>query len=85
MLLRTLRKVGPWLAFVIAWIIAHNWMSDIAATGLALVVWVLAKVFVGSPQHLKLRFVRQSIVENPSGSKRRLNWLRRLKAEITNE
>ena len=47
MMLRTLRKIGPWLAFVIAWIIAHNWMSDIAATGLAIVVWLLAKVFVG--------------------------------------
>jgi len=47
MLLRTLRKIAPWLAFVLTWIIAHKWMSDIAATGLALVVWVLAKVFVG--------------------------------------
>ena len=47
MLLRTLRKIGPWLAFILTWIIAHKWMSDIATTGLALVVWVLAKVFVG--------------------------------------
>jgi hypothetical protein len=47
MLLRTLRKIGPWLAFVLAWIIAHKWMSDIAATGLAVVVWLLSKVFVG--------------------------------------
>ena len=39
--------MGPWLAFVIGWIIAHNWMSDIAATGLAIVVWLLAKVLVG--------------------------------------
>jgi len=45
--LRTLRKIGPWLAFVLAWIIAHKWMSDIAATGLAVVVWLLSKVFVG--------------------------------------
>ena len=35
------------MAFVLAWIIAHKWVSDIAATGLALVVWLLAKVFVG--------------------------------------
>ena len=47
MLLRTLQKIGPWLAFVPAWIIAHKWMSDIAATGLALVVWLLLKVFLG--------------------------------------
>ena len=47
MLLKALQKIGPWVAFILAWIIARRWMSDLAATGVAVVVWVLAKFFAG--------------------------------------
>jgi len=46
--MKALLKVGPWLAFVLTWIVAYKLgLRDIVATALALAVWVLAKVFAG--------------------------------------